>query len=310
MATASERRIEVRDQYRSILGRNKYSQALRNYCFKKYKDGKYYSDCSSSISYCYKQAGESFGILNTVGMYNSKKLVDVPVVIKNGIIQNPEVLRIGDMLLFAGKDKSRKSSGYVGHVEMVGEINGTKYTLYGHGYSTPKKQDMNTYCKKRYNQKTSTPLGRAQLIKVRRFITDEQGIRAGETSEQVKELQLKLLKWNPECLPKYGADGNYGSETMAAILEFQKEYSIEMTGKYDTITEALLDKIINMARKVKIIGNTVNIRTGPGIGYNVIEIVKKDSLFLYLNETTADGWMKIDFNGQIGWVRNTVSTLV
>lgn len=171
--TASEKRNAVVAKYKVILGRNNYSQKKRDYCYKKYSDGKYYSDCSSSVSYAYKEAGFSFGILNTVGMYNSSKLVDVPVVIKNGIIQNPEVLRIGDKLLFAGEDSSRASAGYVGHVEMVAKISGKTVTIYGHGSGTPRSTEMNAYCKSRYAKKTSTKLGHRGLIKVRRFIQDD-----------------------------------------------------------------------------------------------------------------------------------------
>ena len=65
MTGAEARRLKVRDKYREILGRNHYSQARRNYCYKKYSDGKYYSDCSSSVSYAYKEAGEGFGIMRT-----------------------------------------------------------------------------------------------------------------------------------------------------------------------------------------------------------------------------------------------------
>lgn len=173
MATAAERRLKVRNAYRKYIGRNHYSNARRDYCVKPYKDGKYYSDCSSSVSYAYKEAGEGFGILNTVGMWNSKKLVDVPVTIKNGVIQNPEVLRIGDMLLFAGNDVGRKSAGYVGHVEMVGEIAGGTVTLYGHGSGLAKKHEMNAYCRSRYNTKSVTPLKRRLLIRVRRMIQDD-----------------------------------------------------------------------------------------------------------------------------------------
>lgn len=170
---AVQKRLAVKEKYTTILGRNKYSQSLRDYCFKKYKDGKYYSDCSSSISYCYRQAGFNFGILNTVGMYNSTKMIDVPVVIKNGVIQNPDVLRIGDMLLFAGSDSSRKYAGYVGHVEMVYAITDKAVTLAGHGSGTPSKKNMNTYCKSRYKQKSKTALGHKGLIRVRRFIKDD-----------------------------------------------------------------------------------------------------------------------------------------
>ncbi|MDD6411345.1 MAG: hypothetical protein PUG03_06095, partial [Oliverpabstia intestinalis] len=49
-----------------------------------------------------------------------KKVTDV--VIKNGIIQNPEVLKVGDALMFKGSDSSRPLG--IGHTEMVYEING------------------------------------------------------------------------------------------------------------------------------------------------------------------------------------------
>lgn len=171
--TANEKRLAVIKMYNTILGRNYYSQPKRNYCFTKYTDGKYYSDCSSSISYCYRKAGYDFGILNTVGMYQSTKMTDVPVQIKNGKIQNPEVLRVGDMLLFAGTDVSRASAGYVGHVEMVHTINGNTVTICGHGSGKPSKKNMNDYCKTRYNMKSKTKLGNCGLIRVRRFIQDD-----------------------------------------------------------------------------------------------------------------------------------------
>lgn len=177
--TASEKRAAVVRKYESILGRNKYSQAKRGYAFKKYSDGKYYSDCSSSIALSYKEAGFPFKDNNgntnpnTPGMYTSKYLKDVPVVIKSGIIQNPEVLQPGDMLLFARTDSSRKYADYVGHVEMVGKVSGKTVTLYGHGSGTPRATDMNSYCKSQYAKKTSTPIGNKGLLKVRRFIWDD-----------------------------------------------------------------------------------------------------------------------------------------
>jgi len=186
----AEKRQAVARKYEEILGRNKYSQARRSYAFKKYSDGKYYSDCSSSIALAYKEAGYPFydnnGSYNpnTVGMYRANSLKEVPVDIKNGVIQNPEVLQPGDMLLFAGSDSSRKYAGYVGHVEMVGKISGTKVTLYGHGSGTPRATEMNAYCKKRYASKTSTGLGHKGLIKVVRFFQDEgQDVSAGKRVE-------------------------------------------------------------------------------------------------------------------------------
>lgn len=116
-----KQRQQMHDLYKTILGRNIYSQSLRLYCYTEY-NGKYYSDCSSSICKTAEKVGvPNIGTLNTAGMHkNWKKVTDV--VIKNGIIQNPEVLKVGDALMFKGSDPSRPLG--IGHTEMVYEING------------------------------------------------------------------------------------------------------------------------------------------------------------------------------------------
>ena len=256
MATASEKRAAVIAKYGEILGRNQYSQPRRSYAFKKYSNGKYYSDCSSSIALAYKYAGYPFydnnGSYNpnTVGMYQAKSLKDVPVKIKNGIIQNPEVLLPGDMLLFAGTDNSRKYVDCVGHVEMVAKISGTKVTLYGHGSGTPRATEMNAYCKSRYNKKTSTVIGNRGLLKVRRFIWDD-------------------------------AESAPAPETPAAPSA--------------------------SGYKVRVTGNTVNIRTGPGTQYTALEQVKKGEEF---NVPAASGWTPIEWGGHVYWISDKYTELI
>jgi len=240
--TAAEKRQAVIKKYEEILGRNKYSQKKRDYCYKKYKDGKYYSDCSSSISYAYKEAGFSFGILNTVGMYQSKKLVDVPVIIEDGIIQNPEILLPGDMLLFAGTDSSRAYAGYVGHVEMVAKISGSKVTIYGHGSGTPRATEMNAYCKSRYVKKASTKLGHRGLIRVRRSILDD------------------------------------------AIIP-------------DPVVTVTSDKI-------KITGGTVNVRSGPGTNFPVLDVAKKGATYPAVK---TGGWKLVNMGSMVGFVSDKYS---
>ena len=242
--TATEKRASVIKKYEEILGRNKYSQPKRDYCYKKYSDGKYYSDCSSSVSYAYKEVGLSFGILNTVGMYQSAKLVDVPVTIKSGIIQNPEILRPGDMLLFAGTDTSRAYAGYVGHVEMVAKVTDNKVTIYGHGSGTPRATEMNAYCKSRFSSKTKTKVGNKGLIKVRRFIVDD----------------------------------------------------------------VVADPVVTVTSdKVKITGNSVNVRSGPGTNYQVLDVAKKGATYPAVN---TDGWNPVDMGSMIGWVSDKYSEKV
>lgn len=317
MATAIERRVKVRDMYRKIIGRNIYSQSLRNYCYTPYKDGRYYSDCSSSVSYAYKQAGEGFGIMRTTDMYASAKFVDVPVVIEKGQIKNPDVLRIGDMLLFAGSDAGRKKWGYVGHVEMVGEISAGKVILYGHGNGNPKKHDMVSYCKTRYNSRTgNTPLGRKLLIKVRRFIRDDGAqtpapdtditLKKGDRGEAVMAMQEALVKagWS---FPRYGCDGDFGSETEANVKGFQRTHDLPVTGIYDAATRSALMAAIG-AGKVEITGGIVNVRSGPGTNNAIIGTAHKGDRYEY--GLVTDGWYQIDFDGALGWVSGKYAEVV
>lgn len=163
--SAADKRRAVIDKYALIIGRNIYSQTLRDYCYKPYKDGKYYSDCSSSISYAYKEAGLGFGILNTAGMYQSNKFSTVDADIADGI---PDMsrLRPGDMLLFAGTDASRPLK--IGHVEMYCG-NGV---ICGHGSGTPSYKDIVAYCRSRYA--SFAPGGwRKGLVCVCRYIQDD-----------------------------------------------------------------------------------------------------------------------------------------
>lgn len=109
--------------YKTILGRNKYSNDLRNYVFSPYKDGNYYSDCSSSQNATLTRVGLKTPALTTVEMYNSNLFEKLPAKIVNGHMTNPEILQIGDMLLYAGTNVKRTL--HIGHVEGVYAIKGS-----------------------------------------------------------------------------------------------------------------------------------------------------------------------------------------
>ena len=109
--------------YSTIIGRNLYSQLKRKYCYKKYPDGKYYSDCSSSQTLTLAAIGMEMPAYNTEEMYHSSLFEKVPVKIKGGHIQNPEILKVADQLLFAGSDPSRDLC--IGHVEGIYKIGGS-----------------------------------------------------------------------------------------------------------------------------------------------------------------------------------------
>ena len=307
--TANEKRRAVAEMYRKILGRNRYSQALRDYCYRKYRDGLYYSDCSSSICYAYKEAGIPFGILNTVGMYQSGKLRQVDVKIVNGVPQDVGKLRVGDMLLFAGNDSSRGYAGFVGHVEMVGEIDGGKVTLYGHGSGTPSKKDMAAYCKKRQNTKANTSRGNRGLIKVVRFIQDDDRDERPEDDSMpvvtVKDVQGALIALGYP-LPEWGADGEYGPETAAAIKAFQRDHGMAETGEIDN---ALIGAIgLRQARAV-VTGESVFVRSAPMVDpRTVLGVVKQGRELVYQGADKA-GFHLVEYAGQNAWISGRFSEI-
>lgn len=116
-------RDNFHDTYKTILGRNIYSQSLREYVYTK-KSGKYYSDCSSSGMATFKKIGYNVSLLNTAGIYQSSLFETVPVKIEKGHIINPQILKVGDCILFVGNDSSRPKQ--IGHVEYVYEIKNNK----------------------------------------------------------------------------------------------------------------------------------------------------------------------------------------
>lgn len=175
--TADEKRQMVADKYRTIIGKNRLCVNRRKYCYTPYEDGRCYSDAASSVALTYKEVGFPFpynAIPDVVGIYQNKALTPVPVVIEDGIIQNPEVLRVGDMLLFAGKDVNRWKFDYVDHVEMVYKIDENGVTLCGQGGKNPSLKEMNGYCRTRHKLKAKTKRGNKGLIMVKRFIQDDK----------------------------------------------------------------------------------------------------------------------------------------
>lgn len=332
MVAANEKRLAVRDMYRTIIGRNRYSQSLRDYCYRKYRDGNYYSDCSSSICYTYEKCGLGFGILNTVGMWTSKQLTDVEVRISKGVIQNPEVLRIGDMLLFAGSDVSRSPWGYVGHVEMVGEISGGVVQLYGHGSGNPKRHEMNAYCRTRYNSKTNTALGNKGLIRVRRFILDDAAgddntntskpesriLRNGMVGADVKALQNRLIGLGYSC-GSYGADGDFGDATEQAVRKFQRDHGCTVDGEAgpETLTalaaaekKAAATDETRTAKEVKIVGGNCYVRNEPDTTGKILGVAYEGAAFRWLEKVSDEGWLYVDYCGEPGWVSGKYGRLV
>lgn len=316
----------VAAKYRTIIGKNRYSKNRRKFCYKDYEDGRHYSDCSSSVALTYKECGFPFpgnAIPTTEGIYKSKYFTDVPVVIEKGIILNPEVLRVGDMLLFAGHDENRAGAGYVGHVEMVYSINDDgSVTICGHGQGNPSLKVMNLYCRTRYKLHTKTKLGNRGLIKVRRFIQDDGSepagssnghspdgvLRMGDISVDVIKLQRSLFALG--YMDNDAVDGKFGEATRDALEKFQFENGVDNDGEYGKESAKAMELALTaLMKNAGVLGTAtangkMNIRSENNRKSDIIARIKFGTL-LNVVEIYKNGWYKVQWDGGYGYVSNT-----
>ena len=68
-------------------------------------------------------------------------------------------------------------------------------------------------------------------------------MKKGCAGDDVKQLQENLLKLG-YSLPKYGADGKFGSETRAAVRAFQKAQGLTVDGVYGPVTHAAMMALV------------------------------------------------------------------
>ena len=119
-------------------------------------------------------------------------------------------------------------------------------------------------------------------------------LKNGSKGTDVKAMQEFLLQLE-YSLPKYGADGEFGSETETALKKFQKKVGIKQDGIYGSETHtALMDAVADdddgkeqpetekpevqtpATKQVRIVcaSGSVNIRVGNDTKYSRITSVK------------------------------------
>ena len=142
-----------------------------------------------------------------------------------------------------------------------------------------------------------------------------QGLSRGDHGSAVTAMQKALLAWDQKCLPKWGADGDFGSETEAALKAFQEVAGLPVTGVYDETTrKALTDwkpqeepekpEPGTSERYVRI--KEIHVRSAPGDEFMSLGIVQPGYRLPYQGETHKDdngvNWYLVEYDGQNGWV--------
>ena len=182
--------------------------------------GHYVADCSGLFAWAYRQLGGSIA-------HGSNSIYDRYCSVKGKLTdEKRKSLRPGTAVFTGDSSKHGHIGLYVGNGKVI-EASGTqagvcvsnitagKWTYYGElkavAYDGSVPQD------------TSPPT-----------------IRKGDKGTEVRNLQKKLLELGYK-LPKYGADGDFGSETEAAVKAFQKDWGLTQDGIVGPETQKLLE---------------------------------------------------------------------
>ena len=138
-------------------------------------------------------------------------------------------------------------------------------------------------------------------------------LKRGSSGEDVRQLQKILISLGYD-LSGYGADGEFGSETEAAVRRLQAALGVSVDGMYGEKTHAALmsllereggaaggDKSQTQARIRVTAEETAYVRSGPGTGYSIQTAVRHGAEF-DSSASAANGWRAIEINGAIGWI--------
>lgn len=145
-----------------------------------------------------------------------------------------------------------------------------------------------------------------KVCAVARF-NPEGTLRTGMKGWRTLALQQKLNALGASL----ETDGEYGNTTAGAVKAFQHARNLPTTGEADLATlEALglvsTDSESEAKNVVRIIGDTVNVRCGPGTNYESIAIAHKGDTF---PAVAAADWQPVLLSGEIRWVSKKYANL-
>lgn len=144
-------------------------------------------------------------------------------------------------------------------------------------------------------------------------------LKRGSKGEDVRELQAILIEMEYD-LGGYGADGDYGAKTENAVRAFQSShYDLEADGEYGENTHAALMEVLreeDEEESIPVPVKTVsvfaagrwNVRKGAGTNYGIVTVVSQGATFPYVS-AAANGWIQVEINGVMGWLSGKCAKL-
>jgi peptidoglycan hydrolase-like protein with peptidoglycan-binding domain len=138
----------------------------------------------------------------------------------------------------------------------------------------------------------------------------QAALRRGSAGIAVEDVQLALIKAGFNV---GRVDGVYGPTTEAAVIQFQKRYGLSVDGVVGSRTAAALGvtdsdpsfsggggggNIPNDYVTIATNGSYLNVRSGPGLGYSVVNSLGNGTI-VGTTGAVSNGWVQLS---QGGWV--------
>ena len=175
----------------------------------------------------------------------------------------------------------------------------------------------------------------------------DRTLSKGMSGADVRELQSMLIGLGYD-LGKWGADGDFGSDTQSAVKKFQQDYRLDVDGAagpdtlealknaythqdapetgdtQDPVEEGTADGTLAEVGDIdekeeplegdgRVVlvssGNTVNVRDQPNTEGKILGVARKGESFSYRGETSPEGWHGIVFQDAAGWISGKYTTL-
>ena len=129
-------------------------------------------------------------------------------------------------------------------------------------------------------------------------------------------MQTNLIRLGYD-LGRWGADGDFGDATEAALKKFQSEHGLTADGEFGPLSHEALDKAIadvekpkDDPRTVKIVGGNCYVRTAPNTSGGILGVAYDGNTLPYQGQTSDTGWHLVDYHGVNAWVSGKYSRLV
>lgn len=146
-----------------------------------------------------------------------------------------------------------------------------------------------------------------------KYALGDRDLRKGCNGSDVKELQGLLMNLGYN-LPKYGDDGDFGTETYNAVKKFQKNNGLEVDGIVGELTLVAINKLMmgldSSAIQVQVTGNTVNVRDTNSTLGKVLFRAKRNEKYQWVSTSAQNGWHQIVTSKGKAWISCKYSKVV